>query len=467
MAILSPQVLALVLWAQSWTAAFSPLGIRVRSPFLKLIRALSQPVVFDRPWGHRDSVFDMPWGHRASVFLLEEKRKRREIGSFKVGEEVEAKVSRLVPFGAFFDVGARVEALLHITEVSADFSPNALEMFTVGNSTMCYIKEVNEEKGRIGLTLRKRKAIEELRLGDEVEGKVLRVNQFGGFVDIGANKDALLHVSEITDEFIEDASERLQVGDTVQCHVLEIDLDKQRVGITCKYHLFIEPRELPCTGAVIFLHGYGDNPYSWEREFRPAIDSNPTWKWVFLRAPKVPQTHRYGKRIPAWGDYYDDECTHVGSNDYNNDYLVSDETIKVVHRTIEEIQHDNDIAPHRIVVSGYSMGATAAAACALTYRTRLAGLAILNGWLVPIARKALKKQSAYGLRVLVSHGTDDEAVGFDCGKEAVQLLQAAGATVAFGIQKGMDHEVSANTKGKKLAMKFFEEVLTDSEAPLK
>ena len=80
--------------------------------------------------------------------------------------------------------------------------------------------------------------LEELTVGAEVEGKIRSVMNYGAFVDIGAQTDALLHVSEISNEFVKDATEKLKAGDVVKGRIKAINLEKQQLALTCK-----EPRE--------------------------------------------------------------------------------------------------------------------------------------------------------------------------------------------------------------------------------
>lgn len=76
--------------------------------------------------------------------------------------------------------------------------------------------------------------IDDLKVGMEVEGTVRNVIDFGAFVDIGLKNDALIHISEISDNFIKHPSEELQVGDIITCYVLSIDKEKNKVSLTKK-----------------------------------------------------------------------------------------------------------------------------------------------------------------------------------------------------------------------------------------
>ena len=77
-------------------------------------------------------------------------------------------------------------------------------------------------------------SIEDLRVGMEVVGTVRNVVDFGAFIDIGVHQDGLVHISEITDRYIKHPSEVLKVGQTVQARVKEVDVKKNRIGLTMK-----------------------------------------------------------------------------------------------------------------------------------------------------------------------------------------------------------------------------------------
>ena len=76
--------------------------------------------------------------------------------------------------------------------------------------------------------------IEDLKVGMEVTGTVRNVVDFGAFIDIGVHQDGLVHISEITDRYIRHPSEVLKVGQVVQARVKEVDVKKNRIGLTMK-----------------------------------------------------------------------------------------------------------------------------------------------------------------------------------------------------------------------------------------
>jgi small subunit ribosomal protein S1 len=76
--------------------------------------------------------------------------------------------------------------------------------------------------------------LDELVVGSEVEGKIRSVMAFGAFIDFGAATDGLLHVSEISNEFIKDATEKLTAGETISCKIKAVNMEKGQIALTCK-----------------------------------------------------------------------------------------------------------------------------------------------------------------------------------------------------------------------------------------
>ena len=76
--------------------------------------------------------------------------------------------------------------------------------------------------------------IEDLKVGMELTGTVRNVVDFGAFIDIGVHQDGLVHISEITDRYIRHPSEVLKVGQVVQVRVKEVDVKKNRIGLTMR-----------------------------------------------------------------------------------------------------------------------------------------------------------------------------------------------------------------------------------------
>lgn len=87
--------------------------------------------------------------------------------------------------------------------------------------------------------------INDLILGDWYTGVVNNITNFGAFVDIGVKESGLLHISQISDEFIENPLDKLKVGQELKVKVTQIDLERKRIGLSCKSDATVEYRSQP------------------------------------------------------------------------------------------------------------------------------------------------------------------------------------------------------------------------------
>ena len=76
--------------------------------------------------------------------------------------------------------------------------------------------------------------LEELKIDMTMKGTVSNVTAFGAFVDIGVHQDGLVHISELSDEFVKDPSELVAVGDVLDVRVIDVDLKRRRISLSCK-----------------------------------------------------------------------------------------------------------------------------------------------------------------------------------------------------------------------------------------
>ena len=76
--------------------------------------------------------------------------------------------------------------------------------------------------------------IDDLHIGDKLQGTVRNVIDFGVFIDIGLHNDGLAHISKLTDKYIKHPSEVVSVGDIVDCYVIDINKEKERVSLSLK-----------------------------------------------------------------------------------------------------------------------------------------------------------------------------------------------------------------------------------------
>ena len=85
--------------------------------------------------------------------------------------------------------------------------------------------------------------VEDLKPGMKLPGVVTNVTAFGAFVDVGVHQDGLVHISQISDDFVKDPSSVLKVGQRVRATVMEIDLQRKRIALSLKTNPEVGPRE--------------------------------------------------------------------------------------------------------------------------------------------------------------------------------------------------------------------------------
>ena len=160
-------------------------------------------------------------------------------GKLAVGDVETGKVARITSFGAFIDLGG-VDGLVHLTELSHERNVSPKSVVTVGEEVEVKILDLNEEEGRVSLSLKATTpgpwdgVEQKLAKGDVVEGTVKRLTDFGAFVEVLPGIDGLVHVSQISHKRIENPKEALKVGQEVQVKVLEVNADAERVSLSIK-----------------------------------------------------------------------------------------------------------------------------------------------------------------------------------------------------------------------------------------
>ncbi|MBG79363.1 MAG: 30S ribosomal protein S1 [Phycisphaerae bacterium] len=161
---------------------------------------------------------------------------------FPINSKVRGAVVSLVSYGAFVELSEGIEGLVHISEMSWTRRINhPNELVNVGDEIEVVVLDINQDKHEISLGMKQIEVnpwelvAEKYPPGTIIEGQVRNLTNYGSFIEIEPGIDGLLHVSDMSwTEKISHANEKFKKGDTVECVVLDIDQDKQRVGLGVK-----------------------------------------------------------------------------------------------------------------------------------------------------------------------------------------------------------------------------------------
>lgn len=161
---------------------------------------------------------------------------RLSLSDIKPKMELKGIVRKIELIGAFVDIGLEHDALLHISRIQAGRISNVNEVLTEGQEITVWVHTVDRERGRVSLTTVKPSAVEwnEISVGQVYTGKVVRIEKFGVFVDIGAGRPGLVHVSELTSGFVNSPDEVVKKDQEVQVKVVGVNAQKSQINLSMK-----------------------------------------------------------------------------------------------------------------------------------------------------------------------------------------------------------------------------------------
>ncbi|GAB1421330.1 hypothetical protein MASR2M15_14890 [Anaerolineales bacterium] len=152
------------------------------------------------------------------------------------GQAISGKVTSVQLYGALIKISEDQEALLHISQFGDTNVRNVDDMFKVGDDIEAYILKVYRDTGRIALTMVKPPEVpwESIKVGNTYPGKVTRLENFGVFVDFGAERPGMVHVSEMAEGFIQSPSDVVKEGQDVEVRVIKVNRKKRQIDLSMK-----------------------------------------------------------------------------------------------------------------------------------------------------------------------------------------------------------------------------------------
>jgi small subunit ribosomal protein S1 len=146
------------------------------------------------------------------------------------------KVVKTTLAGAIVDIGLDTPGVVHISQLTKDSVNRVEDVVQIGQTVDVWVRRVYPQKGRIELTMIKPLDLEwrEIKKDMVIKGKVSRLEKFGVFVEIGAERPGLVHVSELTHDYIHDPSDVVKEGDEVEVMVLGVNRQKKQIKLSMK-----------------------------------------------------------------------------------------------------------------------------------------------------------------------------------------------------------------------------------------
>ncbi len=155
----------------------------------------------------------------------------------KVGDVVEGLITGVIDFGAFLNVDG-IEGLIHISEISWERVENPRDYLKIGDTIKAKIIAI--DKDRLSLSLKQMtedpwlQEVKAFKKGDIVEGKITRITPFGAFVQLSSSVEALVHVSEMSDNDTADPEKLFQLNEKKRFKVIDIDTDARKIALSLK-----------------------------------------------------------------------------------------------------------------------------------------------------------------------------------------------------------------------------------------
>ncbi|MFM8577476.1 MAG: 30S ribosomal protein S1 [Planctomycetaceae bacterium] len=162
--------------------------------------------------------------------------------AYQPGATVKGVVRNLTNYGAFIEIDDGIDGLLHVTDMSWTRKvTHPSEVVEKGQEVECKVISVDQQRRRIALGLKQMAEDpwdgdipERYKPGDVVKGKITKITNFGVFVGLEDGLEGLLHISELSEDKVENAEELVNVGDELEVKILRVDTEDRKIGLSRK-----------------------------------------------------------------------------------------------------------------------------------------------------------------------------------------------------------------------------------------
>ncbi|SOC20158.1 small subunit ribosomal protein S1 [Ureibacillus xyleni] len=177
--------------------------------------------------------------HRAVLEEQKASKKKQVIGNIQQGDILDGTVQRLVPFGAFVDIGG-IDGLVHISQVSHEHVTDVSTVLSEGQPVKVKVLSVDPANERISLSIKDtlpgpwQNVEDQVSKGSTLKGTIKRLVSFGAFVEVFPGVEGLVHISQISHKHINTPHEVLKEGQEVEVKVLDVNANEKRLSLSIK-----------------------------------------------------------------------------------------------------------------------------------------------------------------------------------------------------------------------------------------
>ncbi len=171
---------------------------------------------------------------------MTEEKATAQISALKPKTKISGKIVKTTLAGALVDIGQDLPGVIHISQLQKDQVNKVEDVVQVNQTVEFWVRRV--KKDRIELTMIEPLQMEwnEIKPEQVVKGKVVRLENYGAFVDFGAERPGLIHVSEMSHGYIKSPNELVKEGDEVEAIVLDVNRKKKQIRLSMKV---LEPEQ--------------------------------------------------------------------------------------------------------------------------------------------------------------------------------------------------------------------------------
>lgn len=165
-------------------------------------------------------------------------KKDEFVSKLEINQVLDGVVTNILAYGAFVDIGCDFEGLVHISELSWGNTKSVSDVLTKGQHIKVRVIGITDDRKKVSLSY-KRTLIDpwetiqgKYKLGDIVEGVVIRDLMFGAIVELENGINAFMHISQVSNKRINSITDVLELGETIKAEIVEIDMAQKKIKLS-------------------------------------------------------------------------------------------------------------------------------------------------------------------------------------------------------------------------------------------